>query len=42
MSQSIWNYLQGVEFKQSYYDVNGVSIRAIEAGAGHPSPSGGV
>ena len=34
MSQSIWNYLQGVEFKQSYYDVNGVSIRAIEAGQG--------
>ncbi len=34
MSQSIWNYLQGVEFKQTYYDANGVSTRAIEAGQG--------
>ena len=34
MSQSIWNYLQGVEFKQTYYNTNGVSTRAIEAGQG--------
>jgi len=31
---SIWNNLQGVEFKQSYYNANGVMTRAIEAGEG--------
>ena len=34
MSQSIWNTLQGVEFKQTYYDAGGVRTRAIEAGDG--------
>ena len=32
--QSIWNHLQGVEFKQSYYNAGGVMTRAIEAGEG--------
>ena len=32
--KTIWNYLQGVEFKQTFYDVNGVKTRAIEAGKG--------
>lgn len=31
---SIWNYLQGVEFKQTYYEAGGVKTRAIEAGEG--------
>ena len=31
---SIWNHLQGVEFKQTFYDAGGVRTRAIEAGAG--------
>jgi 2-hydroxy-6-oxonona-2,4-dienedioate hydrolase len=31
---SIWNNLQGVEFKQSYYNANGVMTRTIEAGEG--------
>ena len=34
MGQSIWNVLQGVEFKQSFYDAGGVRTRAIEAGEG--------
>ena len=33
---NIWNHLQGVEFKQSYYDAGGVRTRAIEAGDGPP------
>ena len=33
---SIWNHLQGVEFKQTYYDAGGVRTRAIEAGDGPP------
>ena len=33
---TIWNYLQGVEFKQSYYNAGGVMTRAIEAGEGPP------
>ncbi len=33
---SIWNHLQGVEFKQAYYDAGGVRTRAIEAGDGPP------
>ncbi len=32
--KTIWNYLQGVDFKQTYYDANGVRTRAIEAGQG--------
>ena len=32
--KTIWNYLQGVEFKQTYYDAKGVRTRAIEAGEG--------
>ncbi|NKB37723.1 MAG: alpha/beta fold hydrolase [Gammaproteobacteria bacterium] len=31
---SIWNHLQGLEFKQSYYNAGGVMTRAIEAGEG--------
>jgi 2-hydroxy-6-oxonona-2,4-dienedioate hydrolase len=31
---TIWNHLQGVEFKQSYYNASGVMTRAIEAGEG--------
>lgn len=34
MTQSIWNTLQGVEFKQAFYDAGGVRTRAIEAGDG--------
>ena len=34
--KSIWNHLQGVEFKQSYYNAGGVMTRAIEAGDGPP------
>ncbi len=33
---TIWNHLQGVEFKQSYYNAGGVMTRAIEAGDGPP------
>ena len=33
---SIWNHLQGVEFKQVYYNAGGVRTRAIEAGDGMP------
>ena len=33
---SIWNHLQGVEFKQSYYNTGGVMTRTIEAGNGPP------
>jgi len=32
----MWNDLQGAPFKQSYYKVGGVPIRAIEAGEGPP------
>lgn len=32
--KSIWNELQGMEFKQSYYNAGGVKTRAIEAGEG--------
>lgn len=34
--KSIWNHLQGVEFKQSYYNAGGVMTRTIEAGEGPP------
>ncbi|MEM9533787.1 MAG: alpha/beta hydrolase [Pseudomonadota bacterium] len=34
MSLSIWNHLQGVDFKQTYYDAGGVRTRVIEAGEG--------
>ncbi len=34
MGQSIWNVLQGVEFRQSFYNAGGVRTRAIEAGEG--------
>ncbi|MDZ4753512.1 MAG: alpha/beta hydrolase [Phycisphaerae bacterium] len=33
---SIWNDLQGVEFRQTYYDAGGVRTRVIEAGSGMP------
>ena len=33
---SIWNYLQGVDFKQTFYNAGGVNTRAIEAGDGPP------
>lgn len=33
---TIWNELQGVEFRQTFYDVRGVKTRAIEAGEGVP------
>lgn len=33
---AIWNYLQGIEFKQTFYETNGVRTRAIEAGTGEP------
>lgn len=33
---SIWNELQGVEFRQTYYDAAGVRTRVIEAGSGIP------
>jgi 2-hydroxy-6-oxonona-2,4-dienedioate hydrolase len=33
---SIWNHLQGVEFRQSYYSARGVRTRALEAGSGPP------
>ena len=33
---TIWNHLQGVEFKQTYYNAGGVMTRAIEAGDGPP------
>ncbi len=33
---TIWNDLQGVEFKQAYYDAAGVRTRVIEAGRGKP------
>ncbi|MCZ8132237.1 MAG: alpha/beta hydrolase [Steroidobacteraceae bacterium] len=33
---SIWNELQGVEFRQTYYDAGGVRTRVIEAGQGTP------
>lgn len=31
---TIWNHLQGLDFKQSYYNAGGVMTRAIEAGEG--------
>ena len=31
---SIWNHLQGVEFRQTYINAGGVQTRAIEAGDG--------
>lgn len=34
MSQSIWNQLQGIEFKQTFYNAGGVRTRALEAGSG--------
>jgi 2-hydroxy-6-oxonona-2,4-dienedioate hydrolase len=33
---SIWNELQGVDFRQTYYDAGGVRTRVIEAGQGTP------
>lgn len=33
---TIWNELQGVEFRQTYYDAGGVRTRVIEAGRGTP------
>lgn len=33
---AIWNHLQGIELKQTFYDANGVRTRAIEAGSGPP------
>jgi 2-hydroxy-6-oxonona-2,4-dienedioate hydrolase len=33
---SIWNHLQGVEFKQTFYDAGGIRTRVIEAGHGPP------
>lgn len=33
---SIWNELQGVAFKQAFYEANGIVTRAIEAGEGEP------
>ena len=33
---SIWNDLQGVEFRQTFIDAGGVRTRAIEAGSGTP------
>lgn len=32
--ETIWNHLQGVEFKQTWYNAGGVMTRAIEAGDG--------
>jgi 2-hydroxy-6-oxonona-2,4-dienedioate hydrolase len=34
--KSIWNTLQGVEFKQGFVDAGGVRTRVIEAGEGPP------
>ena len=36
MQSSIWNELQGVGLKQTWYDAGGIRTRVIEAGAGHP------
>lgn len=33
---TIWNELQGVAFRQTYYDAGGVRTRVIEAGCGTP------
>lgn len=33
---TIWNDLQGVDFRQTYYDAGGVRTRVIEAGSGRP------
>jgi 2-hydroxy-6-oxonona-2,4-dienedioate hydrolase len=33
---SIWNHLQGVEFKQTFYDAGAIRTRVIEAGHGPP------
>ncbi len=33
---TIWNYLQGVAFRQSFYNAGGIRTRAIEAGDGPP------
>jgi 2-hydroxy-6-oxonona-2,4-dienedioate hydrolase len=33
---TIWNHLQGIELRQTFYDVNGVRTRVIEAGNGPP------
>lgn len=35
-SASIWNWLQGLELSQRFYDINGVRTRSIEAGSGPP------
>lgn len=34
MTDCIWHHLQGVEFKQTFYDAGGIRTRAIEAGQG--------
>ena len=36
MQSSIWNELQGVELKQTWYDAGGIRTRVIEAGSGYP------
>ncbi|MDE0000286.1 MAG: alpha/beta hydrolase [Rhodospirillaceae bacterium] len=36
MQSSIWNELQGVGLKQTWYDAGGIRTRVIEAGAGYP------
>ena len=36
MQSSIWNELQGVDLKQTWYDADGIRTRVIEAGSGHP------
>ena len=33
---TIWNHLQGFEFKQTFYDVQGIRTRVIESGSGRP------
>ena len=36
MQSSIWNELQGVGLKQTWYDAGGIRTRVIEAGSGYP------
>ena len=36
MRTSIWNELQGVDFRQTFRDAGGIRTRVIEAGSGYP------
>ena len=36
MTSSIWNELQGVALKQTFYDAGGIRTRVLEAGSGFP------